>query len=91
LQIDNSASERAIKPVALGRKNWLFAGSEGGGRTAAVLFSPTSTCRSLGVDPFAYLRDVLGLVCTHSAGRVAERLPDRWRASRAGPGVPPVT
>jgi transposase len=80
LQIDNNASERAVKPVALGRKNGLFAGSEGGGRTAAVLFSLASTCRSLGVDPFDYLSDVLGLICIHPASRVAELLPDRWRA-----------
>jgi transposase len=45
-----------------------------------VLFSLASTCRSLGVDPFAYLRDVLGLVCTHPSSRVAELLPDRWQA-----------
>ena len=84
LEIDNNASERAVKPVALGRKNWLFVGSEGGGRTAAILFSLTSTCRALKIDPFTYLRDVLDRVCTHPARRVAELLPDRWRS---GPPV----
>ncbi len=79
LAIDNNASERAEKPVAIGRKNWLFAGSEGGGRTAATPFSLASTCKALKIDPFGYLRDVLKRVCTHPARKVAELLPDRWR------------
>jgi len=80
LSIDNNASERAVKPIALGRKNWLFAGSEGGGRTAAILFSIASTCKALKIDPFSYLRDVLDRVCTHPARRIEELLPDRWRS-----------
>lgn len=84
LAIDNNASERAVKPVAIGRRNWLFAGSEGGGRTAAILFSLASTCKAVKLDPFAYLRDVLDRVCTHPSRRVAELLPDRWRAARPG-------
>ena len=84
LAIDNNASERAVKPVAIGRRNWLFAGSEGGGRTAATLFSLASTCKALRIDPFVYLRDVLERVCTHPARRIAELLPDRWRAARSG-------
>jgi transposase len=59
LAIDNNAAERALRPIAVGRNNWLFVGSATGGRTAAVLFSFTSTCRRLNLDPFAYLRDVL--------------------------------
>ncbi len=76
-----------MKPVALGRKHWLFAGSEGGGRTAAMLFSLATTCKSLKIDPFAYLRDVLERVCTHPARRIAELLPDRWPAIRSGSGA----
>ncbi|QDV34420.1 Transposase IS66 family protein [Tautonia plasticadhaerens] len=90
LSIDNNASERAVKPVAIGRKNWLFAGSEGGGRTAAILFSLASTCKALMIDPFAYLRDVLDRVCTHPARRVAELLPDRWRTHHSIPGSTPA-
>ncbi len=86
LAIDNNASELAEKPVAIGRRNWLFAGNEGGGGTAAILFSLTSTCKALGMDPFAYLRDVLERVCTHPVRRVAELLPDRWRAIQSGSG-----
>jgi transposase len=79
LEIDNGASERAIKPVALGRKNWLFAGSDEGGRTAATLMSLCATCKEWGIDPFAYLRDVLDRVSTHPASRIDELLPDRWK------------
>jgi len=79
LEIDNGASERAMKPVALGRKNWLFAGSDEGGKTAATLMSLCATCKELGIDPFAYLRDVLDRVSTHPNSRIEELLPDRWK------------
>jgi transposase len=78
LSIDNNASENAIRPIAVGRKNWLFCGSDRGGQTAATLMSLTSSCKSLGVEPFAYLRDVLDRVSTHPNSRIAELLPDRW-------------
>lgn len=84
LEIDNNASERGEKTIALGRKNWLFFGSEGGGATAAILFSLTETCQRLGVEPWAYLRDVLDRVSTHPASRIDELLPDRWEAIRRG-------
>ena len=79
LEIDNGASERAIRPVALGRKNWLFAGSDEGGQTAATLMSLCATCKELGIDPFVYLRDVLIRVSTHPNSRIEELLPDRWK------------
>lgn len=84
LQIDNNAAERDLKPIALGRKNWLFAGSDGGGRTAAILFSMTTTCRGLGLNPFVYLRNVLDRVGTHPARRIEDLLPDRWQESHRG-------
>jgi len=83
LEIDNGASERALKPVAIGRKNWLFAGSDNGGKTAAVLMSVCATCKALGADPFAYLRDVLDRVSTHPHSRLEELLPDRWKPVQA--------
>jgi transposase len=83
LEIDNGASERALKPVAIGRKNWLFAGSDGGGETAAVLMSLCTTCKELKIDPFAYLRDVLARVSTHPNSRIEELLPDRWKPAEA--------
>jgi transposase len=89
LELDNGACERAFKPVALGRKNWLFAGSDKGGQTAAVLMSLCTTCKSLGIDPQAYLRDVLDRISTHPAKRIDELLPDRWQESRrAGDAAP---
>jgi hypothetical protein len=84
LELDNGAAERAMKPVALGRKNWLFAGSDKGGETAAVLLSLCTTCKNLGIDPQAYLRDVLDRISTHPASRIEELLPDRWQALRQG-------
>jgi transposase len=82
LELDNGACERAFKPVALGRKNWLFAGSDRGGQTAAVLMSLCTTCKDLGIDPQAYLRDVLDRISTHPARRIEELLPDQWQALR---------
>jgi hypothetical protein len=82
LEIDNNATERALRTVVLGRKNWLFAGSDNGGRTAATLISLTATCKALGVEPYAYLRDVLDRVSTHPMSRISELLPDRWQALR---------
>ena len=83
LDIDNNASERALRTVALGRKNWLFAGSDAGGETAATLISLCMTCKTHGVDPWAYLRDVLDRISTHPHSRIAELLPNRWQAVQA--------
>jgi transposase len=82
LAIDNNVSEREMKRVAIGRKNWLFVGSPHGGQTAAVLLSFTSTCQRLGVEPWAYLQDVLRRLPTLPASSLAELLPDRWQAAR---------
>jgi hypothetical protein len=82
LAIDNNAAERALRAIAIGRKNWLFAGSDKGGHTAAVLFSVFASCQRHGIDPCAYLRDVLGRLPTQPAARLAELLPDRWLAAR---------
>jgi transposase len=84
LAIDNNVSEREMKRIAVGRKNWLSIGSPRGGQTAAVLFSFTSTCQRLGVEPWRYLRDLLERLPTHPAERLAELLPDEWaRGQRA--------
>ena len=79
LSIDNNASERALRGIAVGRKNWLFAGSDNGGRTAAVLYTLVASAKRHGLDPFAYLRDVIARISDHPASQVAELLPDRWR------------
>jgi transposase len=81
LTIDNNASEREMKKIAIGRKNWLSIGSPRGGQTAAVLFSFTSTCQRLGVEPWAYLQDVLTSLPTTPAGQLGDLLPDHWQAA----------
>jgi transposase len=72
-----------MKKVAIGRKNWLFTGSENGGKTMAVLFSVVSSCQRHGHDPFAYLRDVLERIPTLPKERLVELLPDRWSPPKA--------
>jgi transposase len=78
LAIDNNAAENALRRIALGRKNWLFCGSDRGGRTAAVLFSLIASCQRHGVNPFTYLRDVLARIAAHPHHRLPDLLPDRW-------------
>jgi len=77
--IHNNSCERAIRPVAVGRRNWLFTGSERGGQAAAIVYSLIESCRRVDVDPYVYLRDVLVRVATHPASRVDELTPDRWK------------
>jgi transposase len=80
--IDNNVAEREMKRIAIGRKNWLTVGSPRGGQTAAVLFSFTSTCQRLSVEPWAYLQDALTRLPITSVGQLGELLPDRWQAAR---------
>jgi len=82
LEIDNNGAERAIKPVVLGRKNWLFAGSEAAAKRAAILLSLVNTCKNLGMDPFVYLRDVIDRISTHPRNRVQELTPRQWLKAR---------
>ncbi len=78
LSIDNNPAERALRMVAIGRKNWLFAGSDAGGATAAVLYSLVGTCKRYGIDPWIYLRDALTQLPTLPPERLGELLPDAW-------------
>ncbi len=82
LDIDNNVSERTLKLIGMGRDNWLFVGSDAGGHTAAVLYSFTASCKHLGIDTFAYLRDVLMRLPTQPAERRAELLPHHWQAAQ---------
>jgi hypothetical protein len=76
VEIDSNVVERSIRPIALGRKNHLFAGSDGGGQHWAVVASLIETCKTNGIDPQAYLRDVLAqIVARHPMSRIDELLP----------------
>jgi transposase len=79
LSIDNNATERDIRGVAVGRNNWMFFGSDRGGKTAAILRSFTASCQRAGVEPFAWFQDVLSRIATHPINRIAELLPHNWK------------
>ena len=75
--MDNNTAERAIRPLVLGRRNYLFAGSNGGGESAAVMNSLIGTARLNCIEPFAYLRTVFERIADHPINRIDELLP--WR------------
>ena len=75
IEVDNLIAERALRPVAIGRRNYLFAGSDAGGRRAAILYSLIGTARMNGIDPEAYLRYVLARIAEHPIKRIEELLP----------------
>ena len=75
LEIDNNAAERALRAVALGRKNFMFAGSDRGGERAAAMYTLVGTAKLNGINPEAYLRHVLACIADHPIHRIAELLP----------------
>ena len=81
LEIDNNRSERAIRPLAIGRKNWLFLGSPRGGQVAATVFSLIQTCKEMGINPEAYLKDVLTRLPTTKQKDIDDLLPHHWKPS----------
>lgn len=82
LEISNNAAERAIRPLVLGRKNYLFAGSDAGGARAAAAYTLIETAKLNGLDPEAYLREVLGRIADHPINRIAKLLP--WNIVMGG-------
>lgn len=80
-RLDNNVAERAIRPLAIGRKNWLFFGSPDGGEAGAILFSLVQTCRGLDINPREYLEDVMRRINSHPFNRLDELLPDNWLKS----------
>jgi len=82
-RLDNNPAERAIRPLAIGRKNWLFFGSIESGEAAATLLSLVQTCRALNVNPRVYLEDVCRRIMGHSANKLHELLPDEWLRAQA--------
>ncbi len=83
LPIDNNHIENQIRPIALGRKNWLDAGSQRAGRRAAAVMSLVQSAKMNGHDPYAYLKDVLARLPTHPNNRIEELLPHRWQPEAA--------
>ena len=80
--ISNNAAERALRGIALGRKSWLFCGSDRGGQRAAMMYSLIVTAKMNGVDPQAWLADILARIADHPAHRLDDLLPWRWTASQ---------
>lgn len=80
LPVDNNWIENQIRPIALGRSNWLFAGSLRAGQRAAAVMSLIQSARMNGHDPYAYLKDILTRLPTQQANRIEELLPHRWQA-----------
>jgi hypothetical protein len=80
LEIDNNAAERAMRPVVLGRKNYLFMGSDQGGKAAAILYTLIETAKLNGIDPQAWLTDILTRIPDHKINKIDELLPWNWAA-----------
>ncbi|MEA2937091.1 MAG: transposase [Alphaproteobacteria bacterium] len=77
--MSNNAAERALRAVAIGRKNWTFAGSDEGGRRAAAIYTLIAAAKLNDIDPQAWLADVLARLSDHRAKRIHEQLPWNWR------------
>jgi transposase len=85
LEIDNNSAERALRAVALGRKNYLFAGSDSGGERAAVIYSLLGSAKLNGIDPETYLTTVLRRIADHPINRISELLP--WNLFPSDPAT----
>jgi len=83
LEIDNNGAERSLRPICVGRNNWLFYGSDNGGHTGAILTSLIATCKRLHIEPFAYLRDLFARISGYPHNQLDDLLPDRWHALRS--------
>lgn len=81
LPIDNNHTERSLRGIAVGRNNWLFVGSDRGGKTMAILRSFVSTCELVKIDPFSWFQDVLSRIGEQSLQKLDELLPPRWAAA----------
>jgi hypothetical protein len=81
LEIDNNLIENSIRPVALGRKNYLFAGSHAGAQRAAIIYSLLGSCKLQGINPYEYLPGVLQRLPEQPMNRLAELLPPYWKSA----------
>lgn len=78
IEIDNNLCENAIRPTAVGKKNWLFIGAEEAGWRGAVIYSIIMSCRSRGINPHAYIRDVLTRLPSMTNHQIAQVTPEAW-------------
>ena len=85
--LSNNAAERALRGVAVGRRNWTFAGSDRGGERAAAIYTLIESAKLNGVDPQAWLADVLARIADHPAKRIGDLLPWNWRAAMGASAV----
>ena len=83
MEIDNNPVENAIRPTAIGKKNWLFIGEADAGQRSAILFTLVEACRSRGLDPWTYLRDVLTCLPTLTNQQVKNVTPGAWAKTHA--------
>jgi len=81
-RLDNNVAERAVRPLAIGRKNWLFVGSEEGGLSCAVILSLVQTCRAIGINPQEYLEDVIRRIMSYPNNQLDDLLPENWLNNR---------
>jgi transposase len=84
LEIDNNLVENAIRPTAVGKKNWLFVGAAHAGQRAAIIYTLVEACRRRGLDPYAYLRDVLTRLPAATTSQVKDLTPDAWARAQRG-------
>jgi transposase len=90
LEMSNNAAERGIRPLALGRKNYLFCGSDAGGQRAACLYTIIETAKMNGINPETYLAHVLARIADHPIRDIDELLPWRWKPSSVTHSPPPL-
>ncbi len=86
-RLDNNVAERALRPVAIGRKNWLFVGNEASGQNTAILLSFAQTCRALKINPHEYFEDVFRRIQSHRFNKLYELLPENWKKTRSPASV----
>lgn len=83
VEIDNNLIENAIRPTTVGKKNWLFIGAAEAGKKAAILYTIVESCRRLGVDPYAYLHDVLTRLPRTTNHTIGALTPENWAKARS--------
>lgn len=89
IEIDNNGVENAIRPTAVGKKNWLFIGHPKAGQRSAILYTIIENCRLHGINPLEYLCDVMPKIMDHPAKRITELLPRQWKAAREATAAEP--